>query len=281
MDKPVFYHFDERLTADTAADCSLYAIVGTDGFSVLVTDKDGTSLALQSWIFPNPGRDFKNAASDIRIVFGSEKLFGFSYGKICYAVANANATLVPRRLFNKENLSAYLKLLLQPETYVYSYDALPELDCFLVYAVEAELPDICAAYFPSGTRTHLAIPLIRATRPVYTGNDYEILVNFRNQQIQMLVYERLNLLFFNTFYFQTPNDVLYSVLMVYDQFRLNPLEIQLTISGNLIEDSDIYRLLYRYIRRLSFVKGPGENQLPASANILPAHFFFDLFALKS
>lgn len=280
MDKPVFYHFDERLSAAGAADCSLYAIIGTDGFSILVTSKQGECLALQIWQFSSPGRDFRDAEEHIRVVFGSEKLLAFPYGRVYFALANANATLVPRRLFNKEDLPAYLKLLLQPADYSYGYDGLPELDCFLVYAAEEAVFRTCAQYFPHGIRTHLATPLIRASRALCTGTDYEIMINFRNQQVQILVFDRQNLLFFNTFRFTHPNDLLYSVLLVFDQFRLNPLEIQTTIFGNLLEDSDIYRLLYRYIRRLKFASMPYTNQLPESARDLPPHFFFDLYAMR-
>jgi len=156
---------------------------------------------------------------------------------------------------------------------------MPEFDCFLIYAVEESLRNICRPYFPNGRSIHLAAPLIRAFSTLHPRTDYEVMVNLRNQVAQVVVFDRQNLLFFNTFSFEHPNDLLYYLLMAYDQFRLNPLETPLTLAGNVLEDSDIYRLLYRYIRHIRFAHLPHHGQLPAAAVSLPPHCFFDLFTL--
>ena len=83
-------------------------------------------------------------------------------------------------------------------------------------------------------------------------------------------------MFFNTFYFSKPSDLLYFVLLTYKQFELNPLEIPLTLSGNVLEDSEIYKLLVRYIRTLRFAELPEGFKLPEHSKNLQPHFWFDL-----
>jgi hypothetical protein len=93
------------------------------------------------------------------------------------------------------------------------------------------------------------------------------------------VFERRNLVFFNTFDFTKPADLLYYILLAYKQFDLNPLEVPLALSGTLLEDSEIYRLLLRYVRSMHFLPLPDGFQLPDAANALPAHYWFDLAAV--
>lgn len=113
-----------------------------------------------------------------------------------------------------------------------------------------------------------------------TANDYEVFLNARNQAAQIAVFDRRNLLFYNAFRFEKPNDLLYFALLAYDQFRLDPAEIPLTVSGNLPEDSEIYRTLYRYVRAIRFASLPEKMVLPEGVENLPQHFWFDLSNLR-
>jgi hypothetical protein len=68
---------------------------------------------------------------------------------------------------------------------------------------------------------------------------------------------------------------------VYDQFRLSPLDLPLQVAGNLLQDSEVYRLLSRFIQKIDFVALPNQVSLGAAANNLPPHCFFDLVCLKN
>jgi hypothetical protein len=280
MDKQIFDFQDIRLNQHSAANCDLNLIIGAEGFSWSVTEKGGQYLALRNGHFVPPGRQFTDVEQDIRTVFGRENLLKWSFQSVRCALSNANVTLVPRRLFDPRQLPAYFKLLLFPSDYHYRYEALPEFDCYLAYAVEETVLRTCEQYFPDAEITHLAAPLLRRFRSFSQRSDYEMLINIRNQAVQITVFERHNLLYFNTFQWEKPADLLYNLLLVYDQFRLNPIEIPLVIAGNLLEDSEIYRLLFRYFRVMKFAGPNGADRLPVSASDLPAHYFFDLLGLN-
>jgi hypothetical protein len=67
---------------------------------------------------------------------------------------------------------------------------------------------------------------------------------------------------------------------VYEQFKLNPESIPLSISGNMTEDSDIFKYIYRYIRLVSFISAPSYFRLGQEFTGVPQHFYFDLFSIK-
>jgi hypothetical protein len=281
MDKLIFDFVNPGFSAESSAHCSLNLIAGTEGFSLLVFGKNGAIQALKSWHFPHAGRDFKDVETRIRTVFGSEKIFSFPFKDVRCAFFNLNATLVPRRLFNAEDLPAYFKLLLRPAEYEYRYDELPECDCFLVYAAEPVVLNLCAQYFPQGRLSHLAASLLKNWRLMASVHDYEVFLNVRNQAAQIAVFDRRNLLFYNAFQFEKANDLLYFTLLAYDQFRLDPAEIPLTVSGSLLEDSDLLRTLFRYVRTIRFASLLGNVSLPEGAESLPGHFWFDLFSISN
>lgn len=281
MDKHFFDFTDQRLDAGIAEHCALTVLAGTEGFAFVCTGPDGNTLALKSWQYPLTARDAHEAETEMRKIFGSEPALSYQYESARCAFFNRNVTLVPRRMFDADNLPAYFNLLLPASEYEYGCDVLPEFECFLVYALEPALLQICRQYFPEGRVMHQVTPLLKDFRNRASRTDYSVFANMRNQVVQIAVFDRLNLLFYNTFECQKPGDLLYFVLLAYDQFRLSPEEIQLTIAGYLPEDSDAYRLLARYVRNIRFTAGPESSQLPVQAFHEPAHYWFDLFAVAT
>lgn len=280
MDKHVFDFINPGFSTASSAHCTLHVVVGTDGISLLVTGKNELIQALKHRHFSNPGRDLKEVETQIRTFFGSEMLLSYPFAEVRCTFFNLNATLVPRRLFVAEDLPAYFKLLLRPADYEFHYDHLPEVDCYLVYAVEPVVTRMCGQYFPQAKMSHLATGLLKNWQHIAPSGDYQIFLNTRNQVAQVAVFDRRNLLLYNAFQFQKNSDLLYFVLLAYEQFRLDPGKIMLTVSGNLPENSDAYQLLYRYVRTIRFARLPEHIHLPEGAESLPEHFWFDTFSFS-
>lgn len=282
MDRRLVFDFKDAGFSDASApQCALNVIVGTEGFSLLALARNGGVRALQMQHFPQAGRDFRDSETAIRTVFGSEQMFSYPFGELHCAFFNLNATLVPQRLFDPADLPAYFKILLRPAEYEYRADELPELGCHLVYALEPVVVRMCEQYFPAAKTMHLALPLLKNWQRSTARGDYEVCVNLRNQVVQVAVFDRQNLLFYNASQFSKASDLLYFVLLAFDQFRLNPEEIPLTVSGHLLEDSDAFRLLHRYVRTVRFALLPETIVLPEETDSLPPHTWYDLFSLSN
>lgn len=272
---------DRRFDAGRAGSYELALLVGTDGLSFLVADEAGEVLALKSWFFPGVAGSFRQAESAVRRILGGDEKLRLPFGRTRCAVFNQAATLVPNRLFNPAELPAYFNLLLRAGIPLsYHFDDLPDFDSKLVFAVEASAAKVCEQYFSREKLSHASSALLRAWHRLARRNDYDVFLNFRNQVAQIAVFDRKHLLFFNTFSFAKASDCLYFTLLPFEQLRLNPLEVPLTLSGELMPDSEIYRLLYRYVRELRFAGMPDYYQFPGTVQALPAHLNFDLYALK-
>lgn len=277
MDKSVFSFVDKRLNADTAATARRLLTVGAGGLHLAVLSEIGEVWALQAWHFQRPGPTEQH----IRMVMGQEPVLQWTYKHTSWAWAEPQATLVPRRLFHPDHLSDYFQILLPAGgQYHYGYESLSVFDCFLVYAIETSLHTWSEQHRPSGDSSqHLAGALLQNFHHIADFSDHQVFVHFRFQSLQIAVFERRNLLFFNSFEYQHANDALYYVLLAYEQFKLNPLDLPLMLSGSLVEDSEIFRQLKRYFRTLRFSPLPSSIQLPQSAVELPAHYWFEVFSL--
>ncbi|MFN0175980.1 MAG: DUF3822 family protein [Saprospiraceae bacterium] len=272
----VFSFQSELLTPQLAASSALRMVVGLQGVSLLVKSYSRI-LALKSWQISGTEQGFQSVESELRGIFGSEQLLGMPFNsKIC-ALSSPVSTLVPRRLFDEENLEQYFKLLLRTgEDRTYSFEKLEEFDCYLVWAAESGLANLCRQYFSSENMLHLAAPLLRAFQSLAPEEGYAVFANLRGQKLQIAVFERRNLVFYNAYDFAKPADLLYFILLAYKQFELSPLEIPLTLSGTLLEDSEIFRLLLRYVRPMRFPPLPDGINMPEEAKKLPTHYWFDL-----
>lgn len=276
---PIFSFQSDALTPALAATSSLRMVVGVHGVSLLVK-KDEQILALKAWQFSSQEKGFEAVESELRQVFGGERLLDWAYASKKCALGSAANTLVPRRLFDPQHLEPYFRLLLQENTdRKYGFTPLDSFDCHLVWAAESALIDLCRMYFAADEMTHIGASLLARCHELSPQGGYAVFAHLRGQKVQISVFERKNLVLFNAYDFSKPSDLLYFILLVYQQFDLNPLEIPLTLSGTLMEDSDIFRLLVRYIRPMRFPPTVESMALPESVQNLPTHYWFDLSTL--
>lgn len=276
-----FFSFQtDHINPATALSCSLRMVVGTDAVSLWAGDKRGHTIALKSWMFAGAQHDFEALESDLRYIFGAEELLSLPfYSKFC-VLSSPPVTLIPRRLFVGERLEQYFKLLLRDtDQRVFGHEYLDSQDCFLVWAADPGLDNICRQYFDPNELGHLAAYILQSWAKNADPDGFSVFANVRGQKVQVGVFEQQNLVFFNTFDHQKPADLLYYILLAYKQFALSPTQTALVLSGTVIEDSDHFQLLARYVPMVRFMPINDGVHLPEGVHSLPPHFWFDLFTV--
>jgi len=277
MDKRIFYFQDTKLNSATAPLYELRVLASADGLALLAVTKGVETGALKRWNFSRKAQGHPHdILKDLQVVANQEELFAYPFGKVRWSWFNAQMTLVPRRFFNANSLDQYFKLLLHADTYIYGYKEWPEADCVAVHALPPQWPVLCTRYFPQAEQGHFGLDLLRYWRDQAQRNAYDVFLHVHHTQGQIAVFDRQNLLFYNAFSFAHANDMLYFVLLAYEQFKLNPAETPLTLSGHLLEGSEGWKQFYRYIRHLTFAPAPGLVILPQTEEAWPPHCHIDL-----
>ena len=61
------------------------------------------------------------------------------------------------------------------------------------------------------------------------------------------------LILFNSFQYKTPEDFIYYILFTCEQLQLNPETIPVQFLGAISEESDAFKIAYKYIRNCSLL----------------------------
>lgn len=251
-------------------------IVGVDGISMLALSAEQEVLGLESIHIPQKKFDSHYFEAELNEILSTQKLLTYTFGTLHTALSVPLATLVPFRLFSPDDYPKYFHLLqpTKPAT-IFGHETLEEFGCQLVWGADNCFQHYYRRYQPK----HLAGKLISAFYELSDPKGHSIFTNIRGNQAQIAVFDQRILVFYNTFEFNKPSDLLYFVLLVYEQFRLQPEKSLLQLSGSLLESGEHYKMLFKYIRNIVFVAPKAAPPMPESKNALPIHYWFDLLSL--
>ena len=166
---------------------------------------------------------------------------------------NNLSTVVPEPLFDKKNALSYLKFnskILQND-YV-AYDRIFNNECVNVFIPYVNINNYIFKMFDSFVYNHyssIILEKVKLNEKNTTTPSLYLNININHMEITYFVKNKL--VFYNRFDFNTKEDVMYYLLFTIDQLKLNPEEIPVVITGNISEDDDNYKIIYKYIRNVS------------------------------
>lgn len=203
------------------------------------------------------------------------------YDTVKIAFLNPYTTLVPTTFHLKEHNYTYLEHTTElPQSHIILSDTISDLALQNIYGIEATIFQLLRELYPKANFYHNSTALVCAFRQLALQETQpSIYLNVYPHQFQATVFNQKKLLFYNTFSYQTSKDFIYFVLLIFDQLKLDVEKTSLHIAGQLLEDSEIYRLLYKYIRQVQFVQRPTAYYFGQEFDMLPTHFHFDLYSL--
>lgn len=201
------------------------------------------------------------------------------FGQVLLAVHSAKLALLPEALFSEETATDVLSqlLYLEQDDRVQN-QRLGDLHLHFVYALPEWLLASLRTHFPEAALVHGSAGHLLACRAQNTGK--AIYVYFTGKHLVLTVLEEKKLLLHNYYSYKNEKDCLYYILLAYEQFGLQADKEPLYISGELSEDSAIYRELYKYIFRTEFLKRPSKYSYLEKLQLFGGDSFFsDLFSL--
>ena len=258
----------------------LSILVGADSIYYLVNDAQLNVLALKSFHFDHQRE--KPATAHLKGVFIEDEMLKLPFRTTKIVFTSPHFTLVPTKFYDEKSRLAYFENLTTLEGKEhFDLDIIKSMGLHNVYLVDNSLVNILQATFPHRQYHHYMTPLILGYQKIATHrNGHQVFANVRDGQVQVLFFDGKNLIFANSFPFKTSQDFAYFILNVYEQFKLSAETTPLSISGSLTEDSDLFKVIYRYIRYIGFVNTPSYFRFGQQFTGIPQHFYFDLFSIK-
>ena len=212
---------------------------------------------LQHNIPGNSGK--KEYFEQVARILAEDELLRLPYKNIRLIWQSQSSTLVPSPLFDIKERESYLQFnqVLDAGDVVIS-DNIRSADAFNIFAVPAELYTAVGSLHP---RIHhhasvLVESLLLLNR--HNINPIQVFVNVHSGFFDMVVINERKLRFYNSFAYNTAEDFIYFVLFVFEQLKLMPEKDLVTLSGQILQHSPIYDIMYKYIRNLAFAGPIGQ-----------------------
>jgi hypothetical protein len=258
----------------------LSLLVGADSVYYLVNDAQLNVLALKSFHFDH--RREKSASVNLKSVFIEDEMLKLPYNVTKIVFTTPHFTLVPTKFYDDKSRMTYFDNLTSVSGQEQlECDVIKSIESNNVYLVDSALVAAMKSTFPQAQQHHYMTALIQGFQKIAARRDgHQVFANIRDGQVQVLFFDGKDLVFANSFPFRTPQDLVYFILNVYEQFKLSPEVTPLSISGSLTEDSDIFKFIYRYVRYINFVGTPPYFRFGQQFTGIPQHFYFDLFSVK-
>lgn len=273
--------YEESFVKNATSSYNLSALVGADRFSFFAYDQAQQKVHLLK-SYTGFSSQSETATTLLHDVYTRDALLKSAYGNQLIAINNDQNTLVPNRFYDQSQQSTYLQKLIEvTEEYTIQVDDIPDLDIKNVYLIDNGLKSLLESYFPGATLMHASTLFIKGTK-VLSGHrsGAQCYLNVMANQFQIVVYDGQELVFSNSYDYQTSNDFIYYAMLVFDQFKLKPEVVPLYLCGQIVENSEIYRLLYRYIRHIHFIQLPNFLNFGPRLKKQTVHQYFNLYCTK-
>jgi len=106
-----------------------------------------------------------------------------------------------------------------------------------------------------------------------------LFVNVREKSFELMASNGKQLLIYNIFQYDTPEDFIYYLLFAAEQLHLNPELNPLMLSGNIQKDSPLFNMIYQYFRQVSFTDRPDGYEYHYGFEKLPSQMYFSGYNL--
>jgi Protein of unknown function (DUF3822) len=209
----------------------------------------------------------------------SDPVFSERYFLSAIAYNSAESLLVPSEFYKSEEMHfQHITLYGQNVQSALITEYLPDWKMYNVYRVPNSIHSALSRKFITGKFWNIySIHLKNCDRK----DRNNILVDFQPDEFSVLVFKDAALHLAQTFAYSTPEDVLYYLLKICDQFDISQQDVKLSLSGLIEKDSSIYRELYKYFIYPDFEILPDGIRLADALNIYPAHYYSSISKLAA
>jgi len=247
-----------------------------DGFSFCVYNKIQKKIGVfEVYEFTEQNISPKKHLELVKEVYANHKILSIKYNSVSVTHFNNLVSQVPEPFFDKNNLPSYLQysVKLLEDDFI-AFDTIQNTEIVNVYVPFVNINNFMIDVYGTFFYKHSSTILIEKLLQQFKNTDKEIcFINVTKNQFEIVIINNNKLLLYNCFDFTTKEDFIYYILFTAEQLKLNPEEVQTILLGDIEKESELYTILYQYIRNISFYKPPF---FPEALKDVSKHSFFTL-----
>ena len=166
---------------------------------------------------------------------------------------NSLFSLVPKPLFDEEELANYLKFnaKILANDHI-AFDEIPSYDMVNVYVPFTNINNYIFDLYGEFEFQHNGTVMVNSLLKSQNGSKEAIFyVHVGEKQMDVTVIKQKQLILYNSFNFVTKEDFLYYLLFTMEQLQYDPQNCLLKLFGDIEEDDECYELCYQYVKNIS------------------------------
>ena len=183
----------------------------------------------------------------------------------------AESVLVPAEYYRSEDVQLQLKTVYGNSVQsVLIAEHLPDWNMYNVYRVPGALHSAINKKFVTGKFWNANSVLLNNFSGEKKG---AMLLDFRTDEFSIIVFKDNSLQLAQSFTYSSPEDVMYYLLKICQQFDLSQQDVKVVLAGLIEKDSSVYRELYKYFIHPEFENLPGGIRIAEALSDYPGHYF--------
>jgi len=217
----------------------------------------------------------EDIATEITEIINNDAIIKADFSSQSVAFINFPSTLVPNTLYKKEDAKTLLAFNTEVKGEILIDNILSQ-KAHLIYAVPESIVSIVSNFFPKAKHKAQESILIQQYSQLNTDTEKAYLY-LNEQKVGITIFKGNKLIFNNTFDYTSKEDLLYYALFSFEQLKISPNSIDVTVFGTIENEDEHFNLLYDYIRNIKLGKRPHQFTFPTEFNTLSEHKYFGLF----
>jgi hypothetical protein len=269
--KPSFGFSNENNASIIEGAAKLCIEVGQFHIAITISNVSGDSVNL----FDLYTTKQKPDPAFLQSVLSSEKLEGVQFSDVIFIHNQKEMVLVPSSLY-KQDMDAVLIDTIHGDKMEYSIavDDVHQWELHNVYGTPTELMEIVFAKYPQARQVQYMSACLRGVfRTLSQDVNQWIKLYVLPSCFNLVVLKGEQLQIAKSFYYETPEDIIYHLLNVVDKHGLDVSEVLVEVSGLLDSSSTTWKELNKYFLNISMENYPGVSGGNANNADLPSHYF--------
>ncbi|WP_175445435.1 DUF3822 family protein [Ulvibacter litoralis] len=230
--------------------------ISLTGLSFLVKNTDSNETHFFTENKFDGTRSPEEIELEIDTILSETDALQLPFTEVTLIYTNTIYTTVPASLFDESKASEYLKFnsKILANDFI-AFDTVETQDLVVVYIPFVNINNYFFDRFGSFQYFHGTSIFLKK---ILSAEKYSIVSKFymhvQEDQFDCISIKNGALQLCNTYSYKTPEDFIYYTLFCLEQLKLNPDSLSVFICGEIDENDANYKMLYTYIRNISFLK---------------------------
>jgi hypothetical protein len=254
--------------------------IDSEGLAYSVLDnRRKRYIVFQKYLFGKPC-DIISLVNKLEKCFEEDEVLKSSFNSSSCIYLTQKSTLVPNAFFDELKLRDYFEFNHPLEELdEIHYNIVPEIDACNVYAIPTYLANLLNNKFEGVKIYHQATPFIKSALKDFHPSS-SVHINLNPGFFDIIIKQENKLKLYNTFLYRNDTDMLYYVLFIINQLKLNPENIPVTICGEMSDRISYQESLSEYLPGMMYLE-PVSPGFSVVFERLSKHKFFNLFYLSN